>query len=103
MENNYLIPANSKKSQLILGFFTPLDLTLFGSGCFLTILLLVLIQDATMGELIIIILPAVITGFLVMPVLYYHNVLQLLINIINFFTSNRRYTWRGWCVYDERE
>ena len=54
--NNYLIPANSKKSQLILGYFTPLDLILFGSGCGLTILLLVILQNATFGELIIIIL-----------------------------------------------
>ena len=26
MKNNYLIPANSKKSQLILGLFNPTDL-----------------------------------------------------------------------------
>ena len=43
MNNNYLIPANSKKSQLILGFFTPLDLILFGSGCGLTVLLLIVL------------------------------------------------------------
>lgn len=38
--NNYLIPANSKKSQLILGFFTPIDLILFGSGVGITLILL---------------------------------------------------------------
>lgn len=103
MRNNYMIPANSKKSQLILGFFTPLDLTLFASGCTLTILLLLIIHNATFSELIIIILPAVVTGFLVMPVLYYHNILQLLINIFSFFTGRRRYYWRGWCVYDDTE
>ena len=76
MNNNYLIPANSKKSQLILGFFTPVDLILFGSGCGLTILLLMLVRDANLTEMIIILLPALVTGFLVTPVLYYHNVLQ---------------------------
>ena len=45
--NNYLIPANSKKSQLILGFFTPLDLGLFGTGCGLTLLLLMLVRNAS--------------------------------------------------------
>ncbi len=103
MNNNYIIPANSKKSQLILGFFTPLDLTLFASGCSLTILLLLIIHNATFTELIIIILPAVVTGFLVMPVLHYHNILQLLINIFAFFTNRRRYYWRGWCVYSDTE
>ena len=38
--NNYLIPANSKKSQLILSIFTPFDLILFLIGCFVTVILL---------------------------------------------------------------
>ena len=101
--NNYLIPANTKKSQLILGFFTPLDLILFGSGCSITILLLVLIQNATFLELVIILLPALITGFLVMPVMYYHNVLQLITNIINYIRSPKRYYWRGWCACNDTE
>ena len=99
--NNYLIPANSKKSQLILGYFTPLDLILFGSGCSITILLLIILQNASFGELIIIILPALITGLLVMPLMYYHNVLQLIINIVSYINNPKRYYWRGWCVYDD--
>ena len=79
MNNNYLIPANSKKSQLILGFFTPVDLILFGSGCGLTLLLLMLVRNASAVQMIIILLPALVTGFLVTPVLYYHNVLQFII------------------------
>lgn len=99
--NNYLIPANSKKSQLIFGLFTTLDLILFGSGCAITIILLVIWQDAEFWQLIMILLPALITGFLVMPVLYYHNVLQLIMNIFNFFSGRRKYYWKGWCVLDE--
>ena len=99
--NNYLIPANSKKSQLILGYFTPLDLILFGSGCSITILLLVILQNATLGDLIIIILPALITGLLVMPLMYYHNVLQLIINVVNYINNPKRYYWRGWCACNE--
>ena len=29
MNNQYLMPANSKKSRLILGFFTPTDLVVW--------------------------------------------------------------------------
>ena len=97
MNNNYLIPANSKKSQLILGFFTPTDLMLFGFGCGLTVLLLILVQNASLVQMIVILLPALITGFLVTPVMYYHNVLQFLINIFSFIFNPRRYHWKGWC------
>lgn len=96
--NNYIIPANAKKSQLILGFFTMTDLLLFGFGCGLTVLLLVLIQHASNIQMVLILLPAVSTGFLVTPVMYYHNVLQLIINIATYIFSPRRYYWKGWCV-----
>lgn len=100
---NYLIPANSKKSQLILGFFTPIDLILFGSGCSITILLLMIIQNAPIGVMVLILLPALITGFLVMPVMHYHNVLQFIINVITFIINPRRYYWKGWCASDGSE
>ena len=101
--NGSMVPANAKKSQLILGYFTPVDLILFGSGCALTILLLIIIQNASFGELIIILLPALITGFLVMPVMYYHNVLQLIMNVLNYISNSRQYYWKGWCVYDDTD
>lgn len=101
--NNYIIPANSKKSQLILGYFTMTDIILFGSGCGLTILLLLLVQNASIAQMIIILLPALITGLLVMPVMYYHNVLQFIINVFNYLFNPRRYYWRGWCVKDGSE
>ena len=57
MNNTYLIPANSKKSQLILGFFTLTDLIIFGSGVGLTIILLLVIQNASMGIMLLILAP----------------------------------------------
>jgi len=99
--NNYLIPANSKKSQLILGFFTPIDLILFGSGVGLTLILLIIIQSANIGLMLMIIAPALITGFLVMPVPYYHNVLQFIVNIYIFYSEKRKYVWKGWCLNGE--
>ena len=95
--NNYLIPANSKKSQLILGFFRGIDLILFGSGVGITLILLLTIQSANMGVMILILAPALITGFLVMPVPNYHNVLQFIVNVYTYFSERRRYYWKGWC------
>ena len=98
--NNYLIPANSKKSQLILGFFRGIDLILFGSGVGITLILLLTIQSANMGVMLLILAPALITGFLVMPVPNYHNVLQFIVNLYTYFSERRRYYWKGWCYQD---
>lgn len=100
MENSYLIPANTKKSQLILGFFTPIDLVIFGVGVTWSFAMLMLIQTLSLTVIILIMLPALIATFLVMPLPHYHNVLQLLTNIFNFFANRRKYYWRGWCIYE---
>lgn len=100
MQNNYLIPANTKKSQLILGFFTPTDLIIFIVGCVFSFIMLLLVKTLSLGLLILIMMPALISAFLVMPVPHYHNVLQLLTNIFNFYTNRRQYYWRGWCIYE---
>lgn len=101
MDNGYIIPANSKKSMLILGLFTPIDLAIFLIGCAITIFTLILIKTANFGEMILIISPALIAAFLVAPVPQYHNVLQLLTNIVTFFMNRRKYYWKGWCYKDE--
>lgn len=99
--NNYLIPANSKKSQLILGFFTGVDLVLFGTGVGLTLILLLLIQTTKLAIMILILTPALIVSFLVLPIPFYHNVLQFITNLYTFYSEKRKYLWRGWCCNDE--
>lgn len=101
MNNNYLIPANSKKSMLIFGYFKGIDLIIFGIGCVITMTLLVVVNTNSIKTIILILLPALITGLLVMPVPNYHNVLTLIKNVYMFFSGRRRYYWRGWCVKDE--
>lgn len=98
--NNYLIPANTKKSQFILGFFTLTDLILLIAGCIISLALLLIVKNITLTIGLIIMLPALISAFLVMPVPHYHNVLQLLTNVFNFYTNRRQYYWRGWCIYE---
>ncbi len=100
-QNSYLIPANTKKSQLILGFFTPTDLVIFVVGCAVSLILLLLLNGTNnLGLLVLLMMPALISTFLVMPVPHYHNVLQLLTNIFNFYTNRRIYYWKGWCIYE---
>ncbi len=103
MNNNYLIPANSKKSMLILGYFTLFDLVVFGIGLLFTVVMLVVIKTNNLGIMILILSPALITAFLVMPVLHYHNVMTLIGNIYRFYTERRMYYWKGWCVCDDPE
>lgn len=100
MNDNYLIPANTKKSQLILGFFTPTDLIIFGIGVFWTVAMLLLIETMNIWIMLIILLPLLTCSFLIMPIPHYHNVKQLIVNIFNFYTGRRRYYWKGWCIYE---
>lgn len=103
MNGNYLIPANTKKGQLILGLFMPIDLIIFGSGLLVTLLLvMVLPMDRTMFA-VLAISPGIITGLLVLPVAYYHNVRQLIVEIYQYFTRRNRFVWKGWCFINESE
>jgi len=103
VDDNYLIPANSKKSMLILGFFTMTDLIIFGSGVGLSLLLLIMAHNAGLKILILILIPGLVSTFLVLPVPYYHNMLQLIKNVWSFIFKRRRYYWKGWCIRDEEK
>lgn len=97
----FLIPANSKKSMLIFGVFTTFDLILFGSGIGVTILLLLIIAPNTLFAAVIDLLPALICGFLVLPVPNYHNIRIIIQEAYKFFTTRQKFIWKGWCVKDE--
>ena len=49
---------------------------------------------------LVVLLPAVVAGFLVMPVPNYHNVLQLITNMVTFILNRKRYYWKGWCIHN---
>ena len=97
MFNNYLIPANTKRGKLILGWFRPFDLYLFGGGILTTIILLAFMPLSSTMMTVLILSPACITGFLVMPVSYYHNMLTILVELYEFMTNRQTYRWKGWC------
>ena len=97
MFDQYLIPANTKRGQLILGWFRPFDLALFSSGVLISLLLLAFLQFDSVISVIIGLAPALITGFLVMPVPNYHNMLNIIVEAYEFLTNRQRYEWKGWC------
>lgn len=97
MYNDYLIPANTKRGQLILGVFRPFDLWLFGGGVLVTVILLAFLPLTSTFVTILILSPALITAFLVMPVPYYHNMLNVIVEAYQFYTNRQTYRWKGWC------
>ena len=94
------MPANSKKSRLILGFFTGPDLAVLGVGVFISAILLLIFKSADFIRLVLAVLPGAIAVLLVFPVPNYHNVMKLISNIFNYYTGVRKYEWKGWSVKD---
>ncbi len=99
--NGFLIPANAKRGTLIFNIFRPVDLIIFGVGIAISLVLLLVLQTSNIIMAIIAILPVCITGLLVFPIPNYQNVMCVLINIYNFYTDRRSYTWKGWCMYEQ--
>lgn len=104
---DYLIPANTNRGKLILGFFRPIDLFIFSGGVISTFILVLILQNMMDNVVvaIIVLLPALVCGFLVLPFPHQHNMLVVITNAYNFYFVNRqRYIWKGWCNdYGESE
>ena len=104
MDNSYLIPANSKKSMLIFGYFNTIDLIIFGCGLGISFLLMMFLPMEKFVFAILAIMPAFICTFLVFPIPNYHNVRTVIMNAWEFYTTRQKYIWKGWCFSDgERE
>ncbi len=95
--NNYLIPANSKNGQLILGIFKPFDLWLLGVGVLVSVILLAFMPVDSLAMTIIVLCPGIVSALLVFPIPNYHNTLTVIIEIYEFLTSRQQYRWKGWC------
>ena len=104
MNNQFLIPANTKKGSLIFGIFMPVDLVIFLTGVGITLLALIIMSTANIMDnvtSILGILPALIAVFLVFPFPNYHNVRTAIGEVITFYTNRQKYVWRGWCSSHE--
>lgn len=98
MGNEYLIPANSKNSMLILGMFNTTDLIIEGTGLTITLIMLFIVKAQTLTAVLIILLPLLTTTFLVIPLPNQHNVRTFIINVYEYFMNQREYRWKGWCL-----
>lgn len=103
MNGEYLIPANTKRGRLIFGWFRPFDLALLGSGILITFVLLAFVPMYSAWMVILILAPALITAFLVMPVPYYHNMLNIIVELYEYLTNRQTYRWKGWCWRDGKK
>lgn len=99
--NGYLVPANAKRGTLIFNIFRPFDLIMFGTGALVSLLLLAFVQSSNTITVLLSCLPVAVTGFLVIPIPNYHNVLCAIQSIIKFYSERRNYIWRGWCFYEK--
>ena len=97
--NQYLIPANSKKSMLILGMFNVTDIIIFVTGAVITFILLFAIgTTGGLKKILFALAPAGICVFLILPIPNHHNVRTFIKNITEYYTNRKRYYWRGWCI-----
>ena len=97
---NYLIPANSKKGQLIFNIFRWVDLIIALVGGIITLALMFAISGDGLLVVFVKLLPVGVALLLVLPVPYYHNVLVLLQEVVNYLFNQKEYHWKGWCVKD---
>ena len=103
MNNNYLIPANTKRGQLILGLFLPIDLIILAIGIVTSLILLAILPIDNALIAVIAVSPVLTAAFLVLPVAYYHNIRQLIAGMIRYLINRKKYTWKGWCFFDESQ
>ena len=102
--NGSLVPANTKKSTLILGMFRLVpDVVIAASGTVVTILLLAILSNVGVTAMIISLIPMLVCVVLVLPIPQYHNTLCAIQSILGFYQGRRKYIWRGWCNRIEYE
>lgn len=98
--NNYLIPANANRGKLILGYFRGIDLAIFLIGIAITFILMMVLDISSTVMAVIALAPAIVCGFLVIPIPYYHNILVFLGEIWQYYRNVKIYHWKGWCYRD---
>ena len=103
MDNNFLIPANSKKSMLMFGLFNKTDLIIFLSGVATSILLLMILPVDKLPIAILALSPGCICALLVLPIPNYHNVRTIIRLAYEFYTTRQQFIWKGWLFTDDED
>lgn len=100
---DYLIPANSKKSMLILGMFNMNDLFILGTGLTITVILLFVMKTNSLQNAVMILIPFLTSVTLVLPLPNEHNVRTFIKNVYDYLMNQKEYRWKGWCIKDGEE
>lgn len=102
--NGSLVPANTKRSTLILGMFRLVpDILIAATGTVITVILLAILSNVSTIAMILSLIPMLVSVVLVLPIPQYHNTLCAIQSILGFYQGRRKYIWRGWCVKNEFE
>lgn len=102
--NRYLVPANTKKSALIMGFMRPEDLIIGAVGIIITIIWLIIVGNIGNDlSLLLACMPAAVCCVLILPIPNYHNTRVAIASLFRFYFERRNYIWKGWCIYDAKE
>lgn len=101
--DQYIIPANSKKSLLIFNMFRGVDLIIFSTGAVISLFFLFIIPGNGLWDMLLKLAPVLITLFLVLPIPNYHNTLVLIRELMMYYTNRRIYIWKGWCVLNDTD
>ena len=103
-DNGYLVPANTKRSTLILGMLRPVpDAIIAGTGLLVSIIALMATSTVGMWATILSLLPVLVCTFLVLEIPNYHNMLCFIQSMLDFYNRRKKYIWRGWCMRYEYE
>lgn len=96
-------PKNFKRGRFISNRYRRIDLVFAGVGTLISIVMLLTYLLALEGKSIVVIcvlmVPAVVTTTLIMPMNVYHNLLEFLKLLIIYNNSRKVYIWEG--VYKE--
>ena len=103
MNQQYLIPANTKRSMLIFGLFKPIDLIIFLIGAVATVMLVFIIGTDTPTQVLVGLAPLLVATMMVSPIPNHRNLWTFTVNVYTYFTSQRKYRWRGWCMLHGEE
>ena len=95
--NNFLIPANSKRSMLIFSIFRPIDLAIFITGGVLTFLLIFINNPEDLTDVFIDLIPLMVGTVMITPVPNQMNIWSFTVNVYSFLIHQRNFRWRGWC------
>ena len=95
--NNYLIPANSKRSMLIFGIFRPIDLGIFITGGVLTFIMIFVNNPQDLTDVFIDLIPLLVGSIMITPVPNQMNIWSFTVNVYSFLIHQRNFRWRGWC------